>query len=158
MAESPKQLQKYRWKKGVSANPKGRPKNILDRRAIHMNLVVPHAEDLVTKAIKMALAGNERMLDMLVSRLLPARPKEQAPLININFSSIDDYKERCNLLDASLEKGKIGLTTYKVLTEAMHKRFEGIEMHDRIQQLEQKINDKKASDIEILEIDVEEKT
>lgn len=66
------------YKPGQSGNSKGRPKGLQDRRTAFRELVEPFAPKLTQKAIEMALEGNEPMLKLLLDRLLPAKPKENA--------------------------------------------------------------------------------
>lgn len=62
------------FEKGQSGNPSGRPYGIKDRRTLFSEMIMPHKEELLKKAIEMALNGNEQMLRLLLSRLLPAKP------------------------------------------------------------------------------------
>jgi len=45
---------------GQSGNPTGRPKGIKDRRTLFCEMIDPHKNSLLDKAIQMALNGNER--------------------------------------------------------------------------------------------------
>ena len=46
------------FKKGQSGNPAGKPKGAKDKRTELRELLKPHAEKLVKKAVDMALAGD----------------------------------------------------------------------------------------------------
>ncbi len=62
---------------GQSGNPEGRPPGIRDKRTAMRELLVPHAEDLVAKAVEMALAGDATALRLCLDRLIPpARAKD----------------------------------------------------------------------------------
>jgi len=65
------------FKKGQSGNPAGRPKGALDRRSLFRQLIEPYKDELVSKAVEMALAGNEQMLRLILERALPAKPKSE---------------------------------------------------------------------------------
>ena len=66
------------FKKGESGNPNGRPQGIKDRRTLFAEILDDHKIDLISKAVELALSGNEQMLRLLLDRLLPAKPKDNA--------------------------------------------------------------------------------
>lgn len=72
---------------GVSGNPKGRPAGSRDRYKLFQELVEPYAPDLMKQAVTMALRGDKGMLQLLLERLLPAKPKEDYVEINLKPSS-----------------------------------------------------------------------
>lgn len=67
-----------KFKKGQSGNPAGRPKGAKDRNILFKAIVDPHREDLLGKAIEMALNGDQQMLRVLLDRILPAKPKDDS--------------------------------------------------------------------------------
>jgi hypothetical protein len=140
MAQRGPKDRSHLWKKGQSGNPSGRPKGSGRRRKLFLDFVEPYGEKLAMKAIQMALDGNENMLRMFLSRLLPGKPREEGISLDINLSAKDQYNERCKLLDSALDDGSININTYKVLSDSLHKRFEMVELQDRIMQLEQKLD------------------
>lgn len=60
-----------KFKAGKSGNPKGRPKGSKDKRTALRELLQPHAEDLVKKAVELAKAGDVTALRMCLDRLIP---------------------------------------------------------------------------------------
>ena len=72
------------FKPGQSGNPEGRPKGIKDRRIIFTEIIESHKEELINKALEMALNGNEMMLKMFLERILPAKPKDN--VVNIDLT------------------------------------------------------------------------
>jgi hypothetical protein len=72
-----------RWVKGVSGNPKGRPKGSRNRATIirealqeaTLRQVTEKIPEVLDKAIELALEGNEQMIRMLVKDVIIA-PKE----------------------------------------------------------------------------------
>ena len=60
-----------RFVKGQSGNPAGRPKGIPDQRTALRSLLEPHAQELVAKAVKLALDGDTTALRICIERLIP---------------------------------------------------------------------------------------
>ncbi len=116
------------FKPGESGNPDGRPKGIRDRRILFSEMILPHKKDLLKKATKMALNGNEPMLKLLLDRLLPARPKEN-PL-----SDIDDLTgsltEQCDKILSLVSDGAITTTEGMSLLQAIKIKSELVEVDD----------------------------
>lgn len=56
---------------GQSGNPAGRPPGLPDKRTKLRALLEPHSEELVSKAVSMALAGDTTALRMCLDRLVP---------------------------------------------------------------------------------------
>ena len=69
-----------RFKKGQSGNPAGKPKGARDKRTELRALFVPHAKDLVQKAIDLALSGDSTALRLCMDRLVPAIKSKDAPI------------------------------------------------------------------------------
>jgi len=69
--------------KGQSGNPEGRPKGIKDKRTLFAEIIESHKEELLNKALEMALNGNELMLKMLLDRILPAKSKDDVVCIEL---------------------------------------------------------------------------
>ena len=59
------------FKKGQSGNPKGRPKGIKDRRAVYRELLEPHTQALLKKAVDLALEGDTTALRLCLERVCP---------------------------------------------------------------------------------------
>lgn len=65
-----------RYVPGQSGNPAGRPKGIVDRRRAFDEMIGKNKPAVFNKALQMALNGNERMIEMFMDRILPAKPKD----------------------------------------------------------------------------------
>jgi hypothetical protein len=76
-----KQGLKPPWPKGVSGNPKGRPKGARHKYLVAMEaLLEGQAEGLTQKAIQLALEGDTVALRLCLERLLPARKERPVSL------------------------------------------------------------------------------
>ena len=69
------------WEKGESGNPAGRPLGIRDKRSAMRDLLVPHAEQLVSKAVELALAGDPTALRICIDRLIPPAKAKGDPVV-----------------------------------------------------------------------------
>lgn len=58
------------FKPGESGNPDGRPKGSKDKRTAIRELLQPHAEDLIKKAVELAKAGDTTALRLCLDRLI----------------------------------------------------------------------------------------
>lgn len=104
------------FKKGVSGNPSGRPKGVQDRRTIFRDMVEPSSNQLIQKAIDMALDGNESMLRLLLDRVLPAKPREE--LIDVDIKSGTQVSKAKKILGL-LSSGTIAPTVAKCLMDTL---------------------------------------
>lgn len=68
---------------GESGNPQGRPKGSSRRQQLFNNLVAPHADALIEKAIDMAKCGDTQMLKLFLERILPAKPVDEPIFLNL---------------------------------------------------------------------------
>ncbi|WP_042288715.1 DUF5681 domain-containing protein [Paraburkholderia mimosarum] len=68
------------FKKGVSGNPAGRKRGTPDKRTALRELLQPHAEKLVKKAVDLALAGDTTALRICIDRCIPAMKAKDEPV------------------------------------------------------------------------------
>ena len=65
------------FKKGQSGNPRGRRPGVADKRTELRELLKPHANDLVEKAVELAKEGDTTALRLCLDRLIPPiKPRE----------------------------------------------------------------------------------
>lgn len=130
-----------RFEPGQSGNPKGRPKGIVDKRSELSQLLRPHAKDLVSKAVELALAGDCQALKLCLERLIPRARDE---VIGIDRAS-DDLTKTMDLMvvgaailkavmdgDITPEQGR----TISNVIEAQRKTIETSELVARIHEIE----------------------
>lgn len=79
------------FNKGKSGNKNGRPPNTGHRQKLFNSLVVPHKEALITKAIEMAMSGNEQMLRLFLQLMLPVKPTDE-PIADFTLPDVDMTK------------------------------------------------------------------
>ena len=79
---------------GQSGNPEGRPPGIRDKRTALRELLLPHADALVAKAVELALSGDASALRICIDRIIPAAKAKDDPvtLPALNGSLADNAK------------------------------------------------------------------
>ena len=82
------------FQSGTSGNPYGRPAGIADKRTQLSKLLQSHAEQIINKIIKYALAGDPDALRLCMERLIPKVKTEP-----INFELPKDLSNIENLLN-----------------------------------------------------------
>ncbi|WP_412756284.1 DUF5681 domain-containing protein [Legionella bozemanae] len=60
-----------KFKKGHSGNPTGRKPGTKNKTTHLAMLLTPHAEDLINKAVELALSGDVQALKLCLERLIP---------------------------------------------------------------------------------------
>ena len=69
-----------KFKKGVSGNPAGRPKGIIDRRQRWQKLIGEHTEELIRRALELAREGDTSALRVLLERAIPPIKAQSEPV------------------------------------------------------------------------------
>lgn len=124
---------------GQSGNPNGRPRGSGHRQMLFDSLVEPHREHLVKKSVELALSGNERMLCILLERLLPAKPTGE--LISIHCELDGSLTDQGNKVLSLMTGGELTLAEGEALLQAISlqaKLLETDELIRRIVQLEER--------------------
>ena len=127
-------------KGGPSPNPKGRPKiTKKDERCQLRNMLKPHAQDLLNKAVSMALKGNESALRLCVDHVLPRlRPTSEPQALNIELTGTPMQQSQ-TILEA-ITRGEISLDDGAMLINSVAatvKIREATELEARLAALEQ---------------------
>lgn len=88
-----------KFKVGEIHNPVGRPHGTGHRQQAFNALVMPHKRELLSKAVELALAGNEAMLRLFLERMMPAKPIDE----HVSLSFPGNLAEGGSLLQMSAE-------------------------------------------------------
>ncbi len=134
------------FEKGQSGNPSGRPKGSADRRRVFREMIEPHREDLVSKAVEMAKDGNEAMIKLLLDRLLPAKPKDET--LQLPSKLRGTLAEKAGQINELIADGEITPTEGNQLLAGLAiqcRVIETSEIVERIDRLEKNIKQGNAS-------------
>jgi len=122
---------------GQSGNPNGRPTGSMDRRRVYREMMEPSKDQLMQKALAMALEGNEPMLKLLLERLLPPKPRDSAIRIGpLDGTLADQGREIVKAMangDLTPHEGNAMLTG--LMNQA--KLVEATDTQDRVDRLEE---------------------
>lgn len=87
-----------KWPKGKSGNPKGRVPGVEKVR----QLLDPHREALVAKAVELALAGDGVALRLCIDRIAPPPKAESPPVVIPGLADAGDMSDKARvILDAT---------------------------------------------------------
>ena len=127
------------FEKGRSGNPAGRPRGRPDKRAQWRKVLEGHGDDLVTKAVEMALEGDSQALKLCIDRAIPAYRPAAEP---INFEMTGDtLTDKAESILLAVSQGDIDPQTGRALIDAIGSLVKVIDMDEvkrRLTALEEK--------------------
>ena len=124
--------------KGRSGNPSGRPKGIQDKRTALRDLLTPHAPDLVSKAVELAMQGDTTALRMCIDRLIPPL-KAQANQTQLDVTG--SLSERGEAILKAIAAGELDPVTGNSLIGALATQAKLLEItaiEERLSALEER--------------------
>jgi Family of unknown function (DUF5681) len=129
-----------RWKPGQSGNPAGRPKGSRNKATlIAEQLLGGSGEEIVSKAIDMAKAGNPVALRLCIERLVPTR---KGNVVEFELPRIEKAQDLAAAAAAVIEaaaQGKLSLAEardFMHLLELQRSAIETVDLAIRIEVLE----------------------
>ena len=129
-----------RFKSGVSGNPKGRPKGVIDKRQKLRIALEERAEELLDVVINRAMQGDAQMQRILLGRLIPpAKPESLAQTCNLPDGN---FTEQAKAIVKATSQGEINSSVASELLSAITSSIkikESEELEQRIQQIEERV-------------------
>ncbi len=127
--------------KGMSGNPRGRPKGSRNRATlITQALLDSQAEALVQKVVQLALEGDFKCLRFCLERLLPLKKDAPIDFTLPELHAVSDIRKLFSSVAAALDNGGITPSEARTLVdmaEAFQKLLEVTELETRISALEE---------------------
>ncbi|WP_280569770.1 DUF5681 domain-containing protein [Chromohalobacter sp. 296-RDG] len=106
-----------KYKPGQSGNPRGRPKGTKDARTRWRQSLEKHGDELVAKAVEMALEGDGQALKLCIDRAIPAyRPAAEPVRFEMQGDTLTD--KASEILNA-VSRGEIDPQTGRSLIDAI---------------------------------------
>jgi hypothetical protein len=108
------------FKKGISGCVTGRPKGIIDKRAVFRDLLTPHAPELIEKLIQQAKDGEPHAMRLVIERLIPRVKPDQGinfPMPGGRIDTGENMLEMIHNTIASVVSGQITIDEANKLTE-----------------------------------------
>jgi len=126
-----------KFQPGESGNPDGRPVGSKDKRTQYRELFEPHADDLIQKAIDLALDGDTTCLKMCIDRLVsPFRAKDATITLDDIEGTLTEKGEK---IIAAMGNGEVTPSDASSMLSALAAQARIIEIDDleqRIKRLE----------------------
>lgn len=127
-----------KFQKGKSGNPQGKPKGAKDKRTELRALLQPHAEELVLKAVEMALDGDIAALRICLDRLVPTVKAVSEP-VNTDLPTTGTLTEQGIAIYQAMARGEVGVDEAGAFMQVLQGQVritEASELTSRIEALE----------------------
>ena len=132
-----------KFTKGVSGNPKGRPRGIIDKRQKLRLALEEKAEELLEVIIERAMKGDAQMQRVLLGRLIPpAKPESSLQSFYLPEGSLS---EQATAVIQAVGRGDLPTSNAHELLSAISlslKIRETEELEQRVGKLEENVSDK----------------
>uniref|UniRef100_I2PZC6 DUF5681 domain-containing protein n=1 Tax=Desulfovibrio sp. U5L TaxID=596152 RepID=I2PZC6_9BACT len=131
-----------RFEPGQSGNPAGKPKGCRSRATLAAQALIDgQADELVKKAIELALAGDGPVLRAMLDRLCPAKRDSPVSVNLPRITSATDIPAVTNAVLEAVTKGQLTPSEAQAvagLIETHRKAIETAELSERIAKLEER--------------------
>jgi hypothetical protein len=118
-APAAKNPEDYRWKKGQSGNPAGRPKGIIDKRQRLQKAMMDDAEDIVRVVMDKALEGDMQAASLVLSRVAPAL-RLTAPIVEFDFDATAPLSKQIEQVLQAIADGNVTADVAKQIIESIN--------------------------------------
>ncbi len=140
---APSRRRAGRFPKGVSGNPKGRPRGSRNRSTLIMeSLFQSEAENLTRKVIEMAKEGDSLAMRICMDRLLPAQRDRPIDLPLGPVDTLPQVRAGMSTVLEAIGNGSITPTEGETVAQVLHLQSEVVtsaELAPRVVQLEEQM-------------------
>ncbi|WP_241229682.1 DUF5681 domain-containing protein [Tsuneonella rigui] len=107
-----------RWQKGVSGNPKGRPRGILDKRSKITRALMDDGPAIARVVIEQALEGDLHACSLVLSRIAPALRSEGLP-VTFDFDAAAPIARQIEQVLEAMAAGAVAPEVGKQIIDAI---------------------------------------
>ena len=122
------------WSSGQSGNPAGRPKGSKDRRTLLFQELLPYSDQLISKAVALALQGDPSMIKLCLDKLIGNARSVDRPVELKNFSG--DLAAQGQVVLDALGKGRITPSEGSAILGALATQARLVELEELVQRLD----------------------
>jgi len=134
-----------KFRRGVSGNPRGRPVGLVDRRSRARQLIDARQDELIAKAIELALGGDSAALKLCIERICAPIKSVDIPVLLDNLPKSLSAKGEFVLLQIAGGSITPDQGTQLMTALAQQARIIGMsELHERLELLERTIGHRTA--------------
>ena len=124
--------------KGLSGNPRGRPKGSRNRAGLLVqNLIDGKSEEIVRAVIKRAVKGDFQAEKFCLERLLPPQRSRPVTVELPNIETAEDIQKAIDKIWTALSDGELTLDEATSLKDFVNSKREAIETAELASELEQ---------------------
>lgn len=110
------------WKPGMpSPNPQGRPKGIIDKRMRLNKALMENADGLLAVATAKAFEGDPHMLNLLLSRVMPALRPQNDDRVQFQFDATKPVADQLLQVASAVASGDLSLEQGKQFAEILQR-------------------------------------
>lgn len=111
-----------KFKPGQSGNPRGKKIGTTSKKTQLAKLLEPHAQDLIQKAVELALEGDSQALRLCIERIIP-KAKEPVIKVVIPDTTNKDIEQITKEMFCSLSGQELSITEVRQLVSVVHDDF-----------------------------------
>ena len=130
-----------RWAKGKSGNPAGRPRGSRNQATLAMeSLLDGAAEDLIKKAVELALGGDITALRLCLERILPVRRERPVQIDLPPTETVDQIATALDAVVRAIADGQVTPVEGDMISNVLVRRLKAIEVEEiesRLMKLEE---------------------
>lgn len=128
------------FKQGKSGNPGGRPKGIVNAKREAEKLLLSRKDEIIAKAIEMALSGDNTMIKAMLPFMMPK--VQDTPTNELEGMKNKTIKEKTQLIQDAMEEGRLSPLEAAACLNVVEKSVNLVEvqeLEERIRAIESKI-------------------
>lgn len=125
-----------KFQPGQSGNPAGKPKGAKDKRTAFRDLLTPHADELIRKAVALAKKGDPTCLRLCLERIVPALKSEGAPVSLPALADAATLSDQGRVILRAVAEGSLSPDRAGTLLQAVAAQARAVEVDELARRIE----------------------